>query len=312
MSTLRFTPISCTDVSQLAALMEEEERCWMSELNWDYAPVRRILASFSEQRLLPGYVALDERGAVAYSYFLTHHSKGIIGTVFAAKHEEAQDVADQILSLAVECLKSTTTIRRIESQIIPFNNLSLTAVFTRHGFKCYPRYYLELDLDAHSLSEGHQAAETVVAWDPSYLRLAAEVTLDSYRGQPDAQLCQDYCTLEGCEGYLRSLMENPGCGLFLSDASFVGLDNLGAPCGYLIASQIARDAGMIPQVAISPSHQGHGLGNALMRGSLSYFKAKNYRTVGLTVTKKNQRAFEWYTRLGFRIRKEFGAFVWER
>jgi len=40
-------------------------------------------------------------------------------------------------------------------------------------------------------------------------------------------------------------------------------------------------------------------------------KAMGFLTVSLTVTKKNKRAFEWYQRLGFRVRKEFGAYVWE-
>ena len=107
-------------------------------------------------------------------------------------------------------------------------------------------------------------------------------------------------------------MENPGCGAFRAEASFMGIGDRGNPSGFLISSQISKSAGMIPQVAILPSSQGHGMGNALMHHSLSYFKSHGFSTVGLTVTKKNRRAFEWYQRLGFRIRKEFGAFVWQR
>jgi ribosomal protein S18 acetylase RimI-like enzyme len=40
-------------------------------------------------------------------------------------------------------------------------------------------------------------------------------------------------------------------------------------------------------------------------------KAMGFHSVGLTVTKKNRRAFEWYLRVGFRIRKEFSAYVWQ-
>ncbi len=312
MSTLRFTPISCADPGLLPALLKDEERSWMSELNWDYAPVRRILASFSEQRLLPGYIAVAGSGAVGYTYFLTHHSKGVIGTVYTLRADNSQKVADETLSLAIQCLMGTGTIRRIEAQIIPFNDLNLTEAFARHGFRCYPRSFLELDMRQFSCCGERLSTERIVPWDHSYLRLAAAVTLDSYRGQPDAQICQDYSTLQGCEGYLRSLVENPGCGLFLQEASFVGLDSNGKPCGFLIGSRIGDGAGMIPQVAILPSHQGHGLGKVLMTRALSYFKARNYRTVSLTVTRKNRRAFEWYTRLGFRVRKEFDAFVWER
>jgi ribosomal protein S18 acetylase RimI-like enzyme len=32
----------------------------------------------------------------------------------------------------------------------------------------------------------------------------------------------------------------------------------------------------------------------------------------LTVTEENLRAFEWYQRLGFKMHKEFGAYVWHR
>jgi ribosomal protein S18 acetylase RimI-like enzyme len=312
MSTLRFAPISYADRDQLAALMDEEERCWMSELQWDYAPVRRILSSFIEQRLLPGYVAVDGHRALGYAYFLTHHAKGIIGSIYAAKLEGAQEVANEILSLVIDCLKETEGIRRIEAQIIPFNNLNLTAGFTRRGFRCYPRYYLELDLHDYSSPGECLSAERIVPWDPAFLSLAAAVTLNSYHNQPDAQVCEDYCTLEGCQSYLRGLLDNPGCGLFIMEASFMGLDASGSPCGFLISSRISNTSGMIPQVAILPSHQGHGLGNALMHHCLSYFKAHGFHTISLTVTKQNKRAFEWYQRLGFRIRREFGAFVWER
>ena len=69
---------------------------------------------------------------------------------------------------------------------------------------------------------------------------------------------------------------------------------------------------MIPQISIHPGYQGHGLGIALMERALLQFRKQGFRTVSLTVTKKNCRAFEWYQRLGFKVRKEFGAYVWER
>jgi ribosomal protein S18 acetylase RimI-like enzyme len=69
---------------------------------------------------------------------------------------------------------------------------------------------------------------------------------------------------------------------------------------------------MIPQIAVHPSYQGRDLGNALMNYAFGRLKAMNFHTASLTVTKKNRRAFDWYQRLGFKIRKEFGAYVWER
>jgi ribosomal protein S18 acetylase RimI-like enzyme len=260
----------------------------------------------------PGFVDSHDRGAIGYTYFLTQRSKGVVGTVYASKLDGAQAVADELLSLAVGCLKDNRTTRRIEAQIMPLNGLNLIAEFSRQGFTCHPRYYLELDLLTRSLESRCPSTDRIIPWEPSFLPRAAEITFASYRDQPDARLCADYCTPRGCESYLRSLIENPGCGLFLPEASFIGVDGRDSPTGFLISSRIARDSGMIPQVAILPSHQGRGVGNALMTCCLAQFKARSYRTVSLTVTKDNRRAFEWYTRLGFRIRKEFSAFVWER
>ncbi len=89
-------------------------------------------------------------------------------------------------------------------------------------------------------------------------------------------------------------------------------DGRGAPCGFILSSRTSAFAGMIPQVAIKPSHQGHGLGNGLMQLALSRLKSLGMRTVSLTVTALNQRACEWYLRTGFTKRKEFGAYVWLR
>ena len=237
---MRFTPISCADHNQLAEVMDEEERCWMSELGWDYAAVRRILSSFIEQKLLPGYVASDEDRILGYTYFLTHKTKGIIGALYASKIAGAQEVADQISSLAIACLKEASGIRRIEAQIMPFNGLNLAPVFVRHGFQYHPRYYLELDLHIYSQAASRPSTEPIVPWDPTLISLAAGVTVNSYSDQPDAQLCEDYCSVQGCESYLRSLMDNPGCGSYIPEASFMGLDNGKATYAYLFSLSSVR------------------------------------------------------------------------
>ncbi len=312
MPDLKLLPISFADNDQLAALMREEELAWMDELGWDYSPVRQILTSFVKQKLLPGYVASDGHRTIGYTYFLTHQAKGIIGTVYASRPDCTQETADKIMALAIEYLKGSDNIRRIEAQIIPFHDLNLSAGFTRHGFQYYPRYYLELDLNSYTAGRSRPPEERIVPWNSALIPEAAEVTLQSYRDQTDAAICQDYCSLTGSSSYLHSLIENPGCGMFLHDASWMALNARGLPCGFIIGSRISASSAMIPQIAIAPAYQGRGLGNALMDRALSAFKRVGFQRVTLTVTKKNRRAFEWYQRLGFKIRKEFGAFVWDR
>jgi ribosomal protein S18 acetylase RimI-like enzyme len=284
----------------------------MGDLAWDFSPIRRVLTSYLEQKLLPGYAAVSEKKVLGYTYFLVHQRKGIVGNVYVSPEYETQAIADELLNLALDALKGSEGMRRIEAQIITFNNIQLTAVFTRNGFQYHPRYYLELDLSSYRGATEHSSQERVVNWDSAYIPHIAEMTLASYRDQLDAVLCEDYCSLPGCESYLRSVVDNPGCGVFVAEASHIALDSRGIPCGFVLGSRISATAGMIPQIAIAPSHQGRGLGKVLIDRTLGHFKARGCRTVSLTVTKRNRRAFEWYQRLGFKIRKEFGAYVWSR
>lgn len=312
MSDLKYLPISLLDENLLLPLMIEEEKVWMSDLWWDYSAIRQILTSFIKQKLLLGYAAVDGNKALGYTYFLVHQAKGIIGALYVSKSSYSQKAVEELLSLAISSLKDLKNIGRVEAQIMPFNSLNLTATFTRHGFSYYPRYYLDLELTKHRKQGELSEPRKIIPWSSSYLERAAEMSVNSYQHQTDAEICEDYRTREGCESYLRSLVENPGCGVFMPDTSFIALDGSGAPCGFLICSRISDGAGMIPQIAVHPSCQGMGIGNALMNRSFEQLKAIGLRTISLTVTQQNQRAFEWYQRLGFKVRKDFGAYVWQR
>jgi ribosomal protein S18 acetylase RimI-like enzyme len=313
MSDLKCHPISHLDGDRLLPLMEEEEKAWLLDLKWDYSPIRQILLSFIKQKLLPGYVALtDETKPIGYTYFLVNHAKGIIGALYVSKTSQSQEAVEKLLSLAIAGLKDSQNIKRVEAQIMPFHNVNLTATFTQHGFGYYPRYYLDLDLNASLKKIALPSFEKIIPWDSSYLAHAAEMTRVSYHGQTDADICEDYRTQAGCESYLRSLVENPGCGIFMPEASFLALDAHNAACGLVLCCRISKGAAMIPQIAVHPSYQGCNLGNALMLRTFDQLRMMGFGYASLTATKKNRRAFEWYQRLGFKIRKEFGAYVWDR
>ncbi len=310
MSDVELMPLSRADLSLMVPLMNDEEQTWLRELDWDYAPVRRILFSFLEARILPGLVAIRNSQALGYTYFLISRSKGMVGTVFVSP-PEGQGTADLILSRAIENLKEVRTLQRIEAQIIPLRGLDLTGIFLRHGFQRYQRHYLELRVIPGTRPEVDYAG-AIVPWAARYLQPAAEVACRSYRGGIDALMCEDYRNEANCESYLRSLTENPGCGSFLPGSSFVGLDPHGAPCGFIMTSRLSRHAAMIPQISIHPEYQGKGLGSALVQLALHRLASAGFRTVRLTVTQENRRAYEWYMRLGFKNRRNFDACVWQR
>ena len=312
MSDIKYIPISSLDETLLQPLMEDEQRMWLADLDWDYAPIRQILVAFIKQKLLPGYVAVADGKALGYTYFLINQSKGVIGALYAMDSERSQEAVDELLAQSISFLRDTRNIKRVEAQIMPFHNLDLASAFTRNGFSHCRRYYLELDLDNHRKKALFPPAFRIVPWDATYLAQIAEMTLLSYVNQADAAICQDYRTRTGCETYLHSLVENPGCGIFMPEASFIGLDGQGIPCGFVFCCRISNGYAIIPQIAVHPLYQGIRLGNTLMNRAFAQLKALGFRTVSLTVTKENLRAFEWYQRLGFKNRREFGAHVWQR
>jgi ribosomal protein S18 acetylase RimI-like enzyme len=311
MSKINYLPISLLNQPPFHSLMDEEEQAWMTDLFWDYSPIRQILISFIRQKLLPGYGAANESGLLGYTYFLVNQAKGIIGAIYAAKTSPSQAIIEKLLSLTIASLKDNPQIKRVEAQIMPFHGVNLTPTFNQYGFSFYPRYYLDLDLISFKPVQCNPA-EKLSPWNSANLGLAAEMTMTSYQDQMDALICEDYRTTAGCESYLRSLVENPGCGVFMPDTSFMYLDEKKSPCAFIIGCRISNGVGMIPQIAVHPSFQGRGLGNALIQHSFERFKSLGFHTITLTVTKQNRRAFAWYQRLGFKIRKEFGAYVWER
>jgi len=309
MPDLVLMPLSHADRRQISSLMEEEEQAWMSDLGWEYGPIRKILTSYLEQNLLPGYAAASSGVLVGYTYFLVQREKGIIGTVFSRGTE--REIPRQVLAAAARALKETPSVRRIEAQILARHSSHITEAFVENGFEHHPRSYLELDLtDVHATEPAADGA--VVRWQPQKLSAAAAVILEGYRNQADARICHDYGSAAGCEGYLRSLIENPGCGDFMPDASFVGLDRSGNPAGLILTSRISRGRAMIPQIAVRPGHQNRGLGRSLMGAAIAALQNLGFRSLNLTVTASNRRAFDWYGRLGFEMRREFGAYVWMR
>ncbi len=312
MSDVTLVPLDTADPQLVGALFDDELLSWKSELGWDYRDVQRILQSFIARKALPGYLAAEREHPIGYVYFLSHAAKGVIGTIYCVGNRVTQQVVDGLLEAAVTALRKNVFLRRIEAQLMPFHGVNLTDGFLQHGFESYPRHFLELDLARLPSRGAPRVEEAIVSWKPVHISGAARVAWLGYRNQIDARICEDYCTEAGCEGYLRSLVETPGCGLFLPAASYCALDTRGTVCGFITVSKVSPAGAMIPQISILPSHQGRGLGKALMTRALSALAAQGYLRVGLTVTVENRRALEWYQREGFRLRKEFAAYVWQR
>jgi ribosomal protein S18 acetylase RimI-like enzyme len=69
--------------------------------------------------------------------------------------------------------------------------------------------------------------------------------------------------------------------------------------------------GSVVIVAISPPHQGRGLGRALLASTLAPAWEVGIRTADLTVTEQNRPAVALYRRSSFAPKRRTTAYVWE-
>jgi ribosomal protein S18 acetylase RimI-like enzyme len=140
---------------------------------------------------------------------------------------------------------------------------------------------------------------------------ASEIIYRSHQGSLDAALNLTYATPAHCRAFVETLVLRSGCGRFDTQASFLAEGPKG-PVGVLLASRLSKTNGHVCQVSVAPEAQGRGLGAALMASALRSFREEGLETASLSVTVENQRAYPLYMRLGFTVRREFGAHAWVR
>ncbi|MDR0310767.1 MAG: GNAT family N-acetyltransferase [Acidobacteriota bacterium] len=313
MSDIQYAPINHLDESAMLPLMKEERQMWLADLDWDYSAIQQILLPLIGQKMLPGYAAFTGgRQPSGYIYFLANREKGSIGALYTMPADNAQKAAEGLVELAIACLQDSGGIRRVEAQIFPFHGQNYERIFSKYGFRHYPRVYLVRNIDAGIAEKEPASPAKIIPWDSTLISRAAGMTTACYREHIDYEILEDYHTPENCENYLRGLVTNPGCGVFLPDASFICLDGQENICGYVICSRISDRRALIPQIAAHPAWQGRGLGAALMNRCLRRLRSMNFRSISLVVTSENSRACEWYQRMGFQPHREFGAFTWNR
>jgi ribosomal protein S18 acetylase RimI-like enzyme len=314
--TLADVPINGLDV-----VLASEAKYWAEELFWDYRPAIGLIRKYVAAQSLPGFALCSSEGLVAgYCYYVVDSipelsgvsPTGYIGNVYIMPQWASSRGYGLLVSRAAQALWSQKLVDRIESQVFNFN-CDLAPLFKDQGFEALDRHFMLLDLEETATP---QSAEKrgfhIVPWNRNYFLAAAEVIYDSYLASSDRLLCRDYQTLEGCRRFLRNLVDNPGCGQFLSETSTLALNGRSEVAAVLITSQISEGTGMIPQISVRRRFQGKGLGTWLLKDYFEKARKKSFKRIALSVSEANRGAYDLYRRLGFYSRKDFHAFIWSR
>ena len=296
-------------VHELRPLLDEEAGYWSRELFWDFGDVTSAVLGGIERRSLAGRVVHDGTRPVAYGYYMSDSARAVVGSLFATAGARGRGLEEGLLDAMLGEAQGLAGADRVECQTLFSTASGADFRFARAGFTGRRRHYLVRDLDEPLPAA--RAAFRLRPFKKEDVGASAAVIHRSHVKSLDAALNLTYSSPVTCRGFVETLVLRSGCGRFDSDASLVA-DGGDGCLGVILASRLSRANGHVCQVSVVPEAQGRGLGTQLVVSCLKAMGEQGLRSASLSVTVENQRAYDLYMRLGFRLKKEFAAHAWVR
>ena len=306
---MRTRPLSEVTSRDLRSLLDEESEHWAEELLWDYSEVAAAVGTGLDRRTLAGQVVQDGPRAAAYCYYMIDGGRAIVGSLFAAGPFRGQGIEEGLLDAVLCEAQSRPENDRVECQTLFSTASDADRRFARAGFTGRRRHYLVRGLSEPLAVPRHGFRLRPLRRED--LGAAARIIHRSHEGSLDAALNLTYATVPSCRGFVDTLVLRSGCGRYDPEASLIAEGGEGG-VGVILASHLSKTNGHLCQVSVVPETQSQGLGTVLVASALDVLRRQGLRTASLSVTVDNARAYVLYTRLGFRIRKEFAAHAWAR
>jgi ribosomal protein S18 acetylase RimI-like enzyme len=318
LSLLR-TRVELTDLRRihsrkLQPLFDEEARCWLEQLRWDYSASLELIRNFIDSHSLLGYAAWQNGEPAGYGFYVLEDHKGLIGGLYVSSKFPQAEVARLLLREMLTSLRHMPQIERVEAQLMP-SGTELDQVLAGENFRLYHRQFMLLKLGQEM--EKKDGAKPVSGlrlepWTDRWVVPAGRLIRLAYENHIDGEINDQYRSEAGANRFLRNIVFLRGCGEFLSQASFVLADPLSEqPVGLVLTSAVAPRVAHTTQICVLPGYQGRGLGRRMLEASVAALERMDYASLTLTVTSANHRAVGLYERMGFRTIRRFSAGVWK-
>jgi ribosomal protein S18 acetylase RimI-like enzyme len=315
----------------LRPVLEVEGDLWSRRLHWDYRASARLLMQYLDNRLLPGYAALEAGQVTGYAFCVYEETKAVIGDVFAIPGrgpedggaaravangaEPAHEIEETLLRHLFETLLNSPSVERIESQLLLHPSGTHAAVFHESGFELFRRLFMVQRLEGHW---GRPRIDLPVeldirTWREEDLNAAARLIATAYSGHPDSLINDQYRSVHGSQRFLNNIVRYAGCGVFSTQVSHVVVERASRELvGLVLGSRVSPQSGHITQLCVHPKYRRHGLARMLLSVSAAQFVRQGVSEISLTVTEANSRAIALYESEGYECVHMFDAAVWER
>jgi len=305
-------------------VLEDEGDLWNQRLHWDYRASVKLLMQYLDNRMLPGFAALDAGRLMGYTFCVYEETKAVIGDVYAISRPPAgtlgapqatHEIEQTLLRHLFELLLNSPQIDRIESQLLLHPSDSHGALFREAGFQIFRRLFMVRPLAGLSrpIRMDIPGELELRAWRDEDLTAAGRLIVEAYRDHPDSVINDQYRSAHGSLRFLHNIVRYAGCGIFSAQASHVVVERYsGDIVALVLGSRVSQLSGHITQVCVHPHYRRCGLARMLLSMSAFSFLLQGASEISLTVTEANAPAIDLYLAEDFTGTHSFDAAVWHR
>lgn len=301
-------------VDDLNPILERETIDWWRRLDWDFRPSADLIRRFVGIHALSGYALVEGGSVTGYAYFICEETKGLVGDLYIVEERRKIENENRLLAAVLNNLMRTPHLARIESQLMLLQSVFSRPLPASEFLSIYRRNFMVIERNRIAeLKPGMAAAKVSIdTWSMRRQEAAAHLIAAAYKSHVDSAINDQYRSVPGARRFLTNIVQYPGCGAFVQDASYVAFEpDMRRLCGVSLSSRVSSDVGHITQICVAPSVKGTGVGYELLRRSLQSLAESGCRKVSLTVTSSNTEAVRLYERMGFETALTFAALVWE-
>ncbi len=306
---IQVVDLGVVTLADLEDLWRSEVRFWRTQLLWDVSGTFAALRRIMERGGLPGKAVRANGRTVGCAYYGAAGRLGMISGLVVSPDWHRTCVGETLVQATLDAIRRMG-VSRIESRFVSIDAAWLVPAFERKGCHTYWREFLRFDLRQ---MRGVVQAPTSLAlepWRQTHLGEAAVMLQQAYAGGVDAEVHEQYRTVDGCQGILDDVLNQGSCGMFVPEASAMARDR-GRGMGFDLVTEISPQQGHLTHIVVVPEYQRRGVGRGLLEYSLQRLTERRFETLSLIVSRSNEGALGLYQAMGFQSVLTFPVCVWE-